>query len=51
MRPPLLWAPVASHGIPLSIRELAMNEDWQFTLVITLALVLGTALPFALGTV
>ena len=51
MRPPLLWAPVASHGIPLSIRELAMNEDWQFTLVITLVLVLGTALPFALGTV
>ena len=43
--------PVASHGIPLSIRELAMNEDWQFTLVITLVLVLGTALPFALGTV
>ena len=50
MRPPLLWAPVASHGIPLSIRELAMNEDWQFTLVITLVLVLGTVLPFALGT-
>lgn len=45
--------PVASHGIPLSIRELAMNEDWQFTLVIVLVLVLvlGTALPFALGTV
>ena len=30
-----------------------MNEDWQFTLVIVLVLVLvlGTALPFALGTV
>ena len=49
MRPPLLWAPVASHGIPNS--GLVMMEDWRFILVMTLLIALGALLPFALETV
>ncbi len=49
MRPPLLGAPVASHGIPNS--GLVMIEDWRFIAVMTLVIALGGALPFAFESV